>query len=86
MTIDNDNCLFPASTSLHFTSQKKINLIMNFTIKKTSKTYQKPKIPKQKNKFDENAKNGLVTYLIWQMFENLKLVVKQCYQIGHFRL
>ena len=71
---------------LHFTI--KINLkIMYFTIKKkTSKTYQKPKIPKQKNKFDENAKNGLVTYLIWQMFENLKLVVKQCYQIGHFRL
>ena len=70
---------------LHFTSQKKINLIMYFTIKKLQ-TYQKPKIPKQKNKFDENAKNGLVTYLIWQMFENLKLVVKQCYQIGHFRL
>ena len=82
MTIDNDNCLFPASTSLHKKNQ--FNHVLHD--KKTSKSYQKPKIPKQKNKFDENAKNGLVTYLIWQMFENLKLVVKQCYQIGYFRL
>ena len=31
-------------------------------------------------KFVENAKNGS----IWRFFENLKLVVKQCFQTGHF--
>ena len=28
----------------------------------------------------KNAKNGQ----FWRVFENLKLAVKQCYQIGHF--
>ena len=28
----------------------------------------------------QNAKNGP----FWQVFENLNLVVKQCYQTGHF--
>ena len=31
-------------------------------------------------KIDQNAKNGT----FWQVFENLKLAVKQCYQTGHF--
>ena len=31
-------------------------------------------------KLIQNAKNGQ----FWQVFENLKLVVKQCYQIGQF--
>ena len=31
-------------------------------------------------KLIKNAKNGP----IWRVFENVKLVVKQCYQIGHF--
>ena len=32
-------------------------------------------------KFIKNAKNGQ----IWRVFEDLKLVVKQCYQTGHFQ-
>ena len=31
-------------------------------------------------KLIKNAKNGS----FWRVFENLKLVVKQCYQTGHF--
>ena len=31
-------------------------------------------------KLTKNAKNGP----FWQVFENLKLAVKQCYQTGHF--
>ena len=31
-------------------------------------------------KFMKNAKNSQ----IWRVFQNLKLAVKQCYQIGHF--
>ena len=31
-------------------------------------------------KLIKNAKNGP----FWRVFENLKLAVKQCYQIGHF--
>ena len=31
-------------------------------------------------KFIRNAKNGQ----FWRVFENLKIMVKQCYQIGHF--
>ena len=31
-------------------------------------------------KLIKNAKNGS----FWQVFENLKLAVKQCYQTGHF--
>ena len=31
-------------------------------------------------KFIKNAKNGQ----FWQVFENLKLAAKQCYQTGHF--
>ena len=31
-------------------------------------------------KLNKNAKNGL----FWRVFENLKLVVKQCYQTGQF--
>ena len=32
-------------------------------------------------KLIKNAKNGP----FWQVFENLKLVVKQCYQTGQFK-
>ena len=33
-----------------------------------------------KQKLIKNAKNGP----FWRVFENQKLAVKQCYQIGHF--
>ena len=31
-------------------------------------------------KFIKSAKNGP----FWQVFENLKIAIKQCYQTGHF--